>query len=221
MINVLIVEDDPMVAVVNKKYVNMVEGFNVVSIAKNAEEAKKFLKNTKVDLILLDVYMPGENGIELLREIREFGHKTDIIMITADNHGKDIEEALRYGVVDYLIKPFEFSRLKIALSNYLQRYKKIKNESFLTQEDIDSIIISKSVQYSEKKGFDKRTMEKILAALKAYDRPVSSEEIAKNLNISRVTVKKYLDYMDEQGIVKSEVQYGGTGRPVTLYYRIL
>ncbi|MDK2879794.1 MAG: two-component system, CitB family, response regulator MalR [Thermoanaerobacteraceae bacterium] len=220
MIKVLIIEDDPMVAAVNKKYVNMVDGFNVVGIARNAEEAREYLKKTKVDLLLLDVYMPGENGMEILKQIRKHGYKLDVIMVTADSHGKDIDEALRYGVVDYLIKPFEFSRLKAALYNYLHRCEKIKSGSNLTQEELDSLLRSGNAQCSEKKGFDRRTMEKILEALKAYDRPVSSEEIAKNLNISRVTAKKYLDYMEEQGMVKSEVQYGGAGRPVTLYYYI-
>ncbi|WAM32196.1 response regulator [Caldicellulosiruptor naganoensis] len=220
MINVLIVEDDPMVAMVNKKYVDMLEGFAVVGIARNAEEAKEYLKKRKVDLLLLDVYMPNENGIEILKQIRKDGYKLDVIMVTADNHNKDIEEALRYGVVDYLIKPFEFSRLKAALFNYLYRCEKIKSGNNLTQEELDFLLRPGNVQYNEKKGFDRRTMEKIIEVLKAYGRPVSSEEIAKNLNISRVTAKKYLDYMEEQGMVKSKMQYGGAGRPVTLYYYI-
>ncbi|MDI6600573.1 MAG: response regulator [Thermoanaerobacteraceae bacterium] len=213
----LIVEDDPMVASVNKRYVNMVEGFNVVGIARNADEAKEILKK-KAELLLLDVYMPGKNGMEMLKDIRKNGYRMDVIMVTADSNGGDIDEALRYGVVDYLIKPFEFSRLKTALLFYKKRLEITKSGQTLTQDVLDSLIKNKEIHTEDKKGFDKRTMDKILDTIRELNRPVSAEDIARVVSISRVTAKKYLEYMEEQDILESEVRYGGTGRPATMYF---
>lgn len=217
MISVLIVEDDPMVAEINKRCVSAVDGFSVVGIARNAEEAKRLLESFKVDLILLDVYMPGGSGINFLKQLRRLGYNVDVIMITADNQSKDVEEALRYGVVDYLIKPFDLVRLRSSLCNYLRKKTKIKESQALKQSDIDVILTLKEEALFERKGFDKRTMDKILSAVKSLNRPVSAEELSRLLGISRVTIKKYLDYLEEEGSLLSEICYRGAGRPITLY----
>lgn len=216
MVSVLIVEDDPMVAEINRRCVNAVEGFSVVGIARNIEEAKVLLESLKVDLVILDVYMPGGSGIELLKELRRLGYKVDVIMVTADNQSADVEEALRYGVVDYLIKPFDLSRLKASLCSYLKKKVKIKESRSLRQSDVDAILTLRE-ELSERKGLDRRTMERVLNAVKSLNRPVSAEELSKLLGISRVTVKKYLDYLEEEGSLLSEICYRGAGRPITLY----
>ncbi|MCS7232762.1 MAG: response regulator [Synergistetes bacterium] len=217
MINVLIVEDDPMVAEINRKCVNMVDGFSVVGVARSAVEAKRFLEISAVDLIILDIYMPGESGITFLKELRRLGYKVDVIMVTADNQSADVEEALRYGVFDYLIKPFDLGRLKCALCSYLKKKSKIKESQSLSQSDLDVILAGREEQSFEKKGFDRRTIERILSAVRSLGKPVSAEEVSKVLGISRVTVKKYLDYLEEEGLLISEICYRSAGRPITLY----
>ena len=118
MTSVLIVEDDPMVAQINKNYIESVEGFNVVNIIKDANNAIDYLRNHKVDLIILDIYLPKGDGISILKQVREMGIKLDAIMVTAATESEKIEDALRYGAIDYLIKPFEYERLKRILEKY-------------------------------------------------------------------------------------------------------
>src|SRR3954453_13487931 len=115
MIKVLIVEDDPMVAEFNKRYLKEMKGFCLSGIVYNVKDAREFLEKEQVNLVLLDVYMPGTNGLELLHFIREQKVDVDVILITAAADTEKIHTALRLGAVDYLIKPFEFQRFNQAL----------------------------------------------------------------------------------------------------------
>ena len=108
MVEVLIVEDDPMVAQLNKKYLQMLPGFNLASVVSNGEQALHFIHDNHIDLLLLDVFMPKLNGLELLKYIRISYPKIDIIMVTAACNTNDIQTALRLGVIDYIVKPFTF-----------------------------------------------------------------------------------------------------------------
>ena len=112
MKKVVIVEDDPMVALINKKYVEMIDGFKVIGTVSNKEDLIKILNENDVSLILMDVYLPKENGIQILRYIRNMGILTEVIMMTAADNSEEIKTAFAYGVIDYLIKPFEFDRFK-------------------------------------------------------------------------------------------------------------
>ncbi len=86
----------------------------------------KIYSHEKPDLILLDVYLPKENGIDLLKWIRKQDIDIDIILITADKSIERIQEAFRGGVVDYLIKPFNFERFKESLIQFKGRYYEFK-----------------------------------------------------------------------------------------------
>lgn len=97
MIGVMIVEDDPMVMEINSKFLKRVEGFSLYKGVSNLEEAKKVMMSKKPDLILLDVYLPNENGMDFLKWIRSQGLDADIILITADKSIERIQQAFRYG----------------------------------------------------------------------------------------------------------------------------
>lgn len=142
MVKVLIVEDDPMVAQINKNYIESVEDFKVIGICKNEEEALSFIKNKEVDLVILDVYLPKGDGISILKEIRKIRTDCDVIMVTASAEVEKINDALRFGVIDYLIKPFEYDRLKKALESYQSRYNVLKSGKTIRQEDLDRLMTS-------------------------------------------------------------------------------
>ena len=93
MIRVLIIEDDPMVAEFNKRYLQEVKGFTLAGIVHTVKAAMEYLKSEQVDLILLDVYMPGATGLELLRFIREKNILIDVILITAAADKENIQTA--------------------------------------------------------------------------------------------------------------------------------
>lgn len=121
MINVMIIEDDPMGREINSKFLKKLEGFTLVKAASNLEETKEFILNNNVDLVLLDVFLTKENGIDFLKWLRTEEFTIDTIMITADNAMESVQQAFRFGAVDYLIKPFSFERFRKALYQFKER----------------------------------------------------------------------------------------------------
>jgi len=118
MIKVMIIEDDPMVRDINTKFLKRVEGFELIKAASNLTEARSFMEKQKPDLILLDIYLPRENGIEFLKWLRKEEIQVEVILITADKTINRVQEAFQYGARDYLIKPFydaKFALLKFLL----------------------------------------------------------------------------------------------------------
>ncbi|MDZ7543982.1 response regulator, partial [Clostridium perfringens] len=126
-----------MVKEINTKFLEKLEEFEVVGEASNIKEAKEKIDKSKVDLILLDVFLPDGKGLDLLKWIRLKEINIDTILITADKCKASVDEAFKYGAVDYLIKPFKFERFKEALSNYKDRFFEMKNIDNINQEYID------------------------------------------------------------------------------------
>ena len=122
----MIIEDDPMVRAINSKFLEKIDDFHLVKAVSNLSDAKQFIRQEIIDLILLDIYLPNENGIDLLKWIRNEEIKTDVILITADNTSKRILESFRYGAVDYLIKPFTFERFIETMNDFMNRYNVLK-----------------------------------------------------------------------------------------------
>lgn len=219
MIKVLIVEDDPMVAEINKKYTESINGFKVIKICDNGLDAMDYLKNISLDLIILDVYMPKLNGIQFLKELRKFNSKLDVIMVTAANEGEKLKEVLNLGVIDYLIKPFEYERFKEALDKFKQMNELFNTKPILKQEDVDNITVKNHYKNGElEKGINERTLERIKKHLKNNENEYyTCEKVAYEMKLSRITIRRYLEYMNKIGKVKRDVQYGDIGRPRIKY----
>lgn len=227
MIQVMIIEDDPMVRDINSKFLKKVDGFKLVKSAASLTEAREFMKNGSADLILLDIYLPKENGIDFLKEIRSEGICSDVILITADKTSTMIQEAFRYGAVDYLIKPFTLERFRESLEKYREMFKGFKNSSTIEQDDLDKYI-SKICAASEKssddepeKGINKYTYKIVWREVESCsDEYKTAEEISAASGVARVTVRKYLDYMEKEGKVVKTIEYGKIGRPLYKYKMI-
>lgn len=219
MNKVLIVEDDPMVAKINKTYIEKVEGFKIVEICKDEVETLHFLSKNKVDLIVLDVYLPRGDGISILNKLRSGKINVDVIMVTASNEVDKIEETLKLGVVDYLIKPFEFKRLKEALEKYKSRKQLLEGKPEVTQEELDRLLSKKNNKNNKvPKGLNKYTLNSIINFLENhYIKSFSAEEISQELDISKVTIRKYMDYLEDLGYIIKRVEYGNLGRPSYIY----
>jgi response regulator of citrate/malate metabolism len=223
MIKVLIVEDDPMVAEFNKRYLKEIKGFSLAGIVHNVKDAKEFLEKEKVNLILLDVYMPGMNGLELLHLIREQKMAVDVILITAAADTEKIQTALRLGVADYLIKPFEFERFSQAMEQYKDKSALFESKQVLNQEDLDERILygdqrtPGEVTQALPKGLTASTLQSIINVIKSKEGSLfSTDEIAESTYISRVSVRKYLKYLTQIGVLEESLTYG-IGRPVYFY----
>lgn len=224
MIDVMIVEDDPMVREINSKFLKRVEGFTLYKAVSSLDEAKKAISAKKPDLILLDVYLPKENGIDFLKWIRAQEIDIDIILITADKTIERIQEAFRYGVIDYLIKPFSFERFKEALLQFKSRYNQFRKNDVIEQKELDKLLTSSSASHNEDdfaKGLNKFTYKSIWdEIMKNRDDDFTAEELAEKLGIARITVRRYLEYMEKENKVEKLVEYGKVGRPQYKYHVI-
>ncbi|ASK62529.1 two-component system response regulator DcuR [Virgibacillus phasianinus] len=224
MINVLIVEDDPMVAQLNKQYMERIPGFTLSGVACNTKDALKHMNQVKIDLMLLDVYMPGSNGIDFLRDIRDQNQDVDVILITAASDINQIQQSLRLGAVDYLIKPFEFERFEDALIHYKNSHYAYIDKGNVSQYAVDQLL-RKSGQSKENKpviqdlpkGLTKNTLENITQViLSKKSEPFSTENIAELTEISRVSVRKYLKFLSGIEFLEETLIYG-VGRPIYQY----
>lgn len=223
MIRVLIVEDDPMVAEINKRYLEEIKDFILIGLANSVDQAIEFIEREEIDLVLLDVYMPKKNGLELLTYIREKEKAIDVILITAASDVGKIQTALRHGVVDYLIKPFEFERFNYALTSYRDQYNFLKNQHHVNQKDLDERILSKEPKHGSMahhalpKGLTKSTLQIVVKAIEEMGKTAfSTDNIAEKTEISRVSIGKYLKFLKEINVLDETVTYG-IGRPVSLF----
>lgn len=226
MINVMILEDDPMVREINSKFLKKLDGFELSKAVSNIVEAKEYLKDGTVNLILLDIFLPKENGIDFLKWLRKKEIKVDVMLITADKTSEMIQEAFRYGAVDYLIKPFTFERFKEALTNYKKRYMGINNLDTMNQQILDKNIMNVVAEESETdekeyvKGINKYTYKTIWKEIENLNDVYSTaEDISELSGVARVTVRKYLDFMEKEGKVEKIIEYGKIGRPQHKYKR--
>ena len=101
MYRVLIVEDDPMVASIDRSYVERTADFTVVAVCKNGVEALELFKTEEIDLVVLDYYTPGMNGDEFLDKLHETGMRPEVIMVPSANSVEIVQELLSRGISDY------------------------------------------------------------------------------------------------------------------------
>lgn len=226
MIKTVIVEDDLMVAAINNQFLMKTPGFQVTATFHTGKDALAFLKDNPVDLLLLDLYMPDVSGLELLAELRRQNRKEDVIMITAANDAEHISEALHLGVIDYLVKPFTYDRFSQAVDKFLLQKKIMENGMQFSQDDIDQLIhMARPSQASREmelqKGIQRQTLEKLRGCLKQHQHSyLTSEQIAGETGLSKVTIRRYMNYLIEQREVESRVDYETGGRP-RVEYRLL
>ncbi|MFA9559886.1 response regulator [Evansella sp. AB-rgal1] len=87
--------------------------------ASNGKQALKLVEEEKPDLILLDMKIPGMDGLEILREIKKMGAKSDVIMMTAYGELEMINEAMQLGALTHFAKPFDIDEVREEVRNYL------------------------------------------------------------------------------------------------------
>lgn len=216
---VLIVDDDPMVADINRHYVEKNALFTVKGFARNGEEALEFLKKEPVDLVVLDVFMPVMDGIETLKNIRNRKDTVEVIMVTAANDTATLDQTMHLGVLDYLVKPFSLERLLVSLEKFVTKYNLINQNTVLDQSKIDSLITNPPVLKNQElpKGIQKKTLDKILEYFDTATFWQSVDIISKKLGISIVTIRHYLNYLVQEKVLEETINYETGGHPSVLY----
>ena len=223
MYQVIIVEDDSMVASINRRYVETVEEFEVTGSFRNGNDALEYLMDHKTDLVILDYYLPGMNGAEFLDRLREAGISTEVLMVTGANSAEIVRELLRRGVRDYLVKPFEYDRFLAALQRFKSERELLgKDCGTLGQTELDRIFRQQEggMRSAEDlpKGMNRNTMDLVLGCLREHtDEHLTCEEISRHVGLSRITVRRYLNHLVESGRAESLVDYRTGGRPGVKY----
>ena len=226
MIRTVIVEDDAMVASINEKYLKTLPELSAVALFGKGADALEYVADNPVDLMLLDVYLPDMDGVELLHQLRERGCHASAIMITAANDVSHFERALHLGVVDYLIKPFSYKRFESAVKRYLSHRELMQRDEAFTQEEIDYVISSRVSVAPEgnrlKKGILPQTLEMVRTCLRSHPGEyLTSDDIAKEIKMSKVTARRYLNYLIDCNEVVYRINYLTGGRPSKEYAWIL
>ncbi|MED1949373.1 response regulator [Brevibacillus centrosporus] len=222
-VEVLIVEDDLRIIDINRRFVSKIEGFDVIATATNGAEAKELLSFMQPHLVLLDVYLPDMLGTDLVWHVRQHHRSVDIMMITAAKEIEMVQEALRGGVYDYIVKPLVFERFRERLESYRQHLWRTKEVGEVDQEVIDRILTrnlqaGKTRESAMPKGIDLLTLEKVIQAIRRTgEKGVSAEEIGKVIGTSRTTARRYLEYLVLEKKARADLLYGTVGRPERKY----
>ena len=212
---VLIIEDDPMVAMIHKEYFKKKELTDDLSHITSIEAAREYLENNDVDLIVLDNYLIDGQGIEYLPELKGY----PIIMITAANNVQTVEAALSNGVVDYLVKPFTYERFSQAIDK-VQDYVNLLSKEKINQDLIDDYLNSGRVDEEEDslpKGLSRITLKKVIEAIQQQNTGFTTQQIADILDISRITIRKYLNHLVNINVLSEDAEYYTSGRPVSVF----
>ncbi|SEC46238.1 response regulator [Paenibacillus sp. GP183] len=223
-IRVIVIDDDFMIAKMHGKFISSQSGYELAGLAYNYEQALSLVTECKPELLLLDVYLPDQSGIDLVRTIRSQNIPCDIILITAAKEREIVEEGFRLGVFDYLFKPFDLEHLQHVLIKYAQFRMQLSSSEPLSQKSLDHLkklrapnSAPSSSDLPFQKGIDVRTLDRIKQILKDSNDFQNVEDISQRAGVSRSTVRNYLTYLVEDHTVEEFLQYGTIGRPQRLY----
>jgi two-component system phosphate regulon response regulator OmpR len=181
--HILVVDDDDGIRSLVKKY--LTENNFLVTTSNSAEDATKKILVIKFDLIVLDIMMPGKNGLEFTQEHKK-KINTPIILLTAKGEANERVEGLEVGADDYLPKPFEPKELILRIKNILDKTKKISQKRIAEFDNI-KIDLNKLLIVQKDKEFKINNTEKIILE-KMINEPgktFSREEIGKLIDLDK------------------------------------
>lgn len=219
---VMIIEDDPMVAAIDRQYVERNTHFRVSHLFKSGTQALTFLEHHSADLIILDYYTPTMDGLEFVDKLHQMGKSIPIIMVTSANDRAIVHNLFSRGVLDYLVKPFEYPRFQQALERFLTK-KQLMNTApiELAQQDIDQLLqpcTPSPCSPSIHKGMNEATLQLVRSFLQSHAQTYfTSEQIAEQVHLSRITIRRYVNFMLENGELTSSIDYQTGGRPSICY----
>ena len=181
--HILVVDDDDGIRSLVKKFLN--ENNYLVTTADSAEDASDKIKIIKFDLIVLDIMMPGKNGLEFIEENKK-SLDTPIILLTAKGEAKERIEGLEIGADDYLPKPFEPKELILRIKNILDKTKKTEQKRIIEFENV-KIDLNKLLIIRDQKEFKINNTEKTILEkmINSPGKTFSREDIGKLINLDK------------------------------------
>jgi len=190
-IHILIIDDDDKIRDLLKQYLKANDF--IISTAINANDAEEKLKIFKFDIAIIDIMMPGKDGLQLTKEIRET-LDLPIILLTAKGETEDRIKGLEIGAEDYLTKPIENKKLLIRITNIIRKIKKKKNTIDLIKIGKVFINVHKMEIQKDKKIIKINASEKTLleSMINSAGKIFSREEISK---ITKLTQERSIDVL--------------------------
>ena len=184
-IKIMIVDDHAMIREGIKRLLEYDGSMEVIAEASDGNECLSILKNTKPDVLLLDINMPGKNGIEVLKEIREKNMNLKVLILTVHNEVEYLLKAIDIGVEGYILKDSESAELKRAITSILQ------GDDYIQPSLIPALnanLMTRDIDKERLERLTKRELEVLIEMASG----VFNRDIAKNLNISERTVKNHI-----------------------------
>jgi response regulator of citrate/malate metabolism len=221
VITTLVVDDDYRVAAIHTAYVQRIEGYQVLGQRHTAADALTAVEELAPDLLLLDLYLPDANGLEVMRRLNEHPERRpDVLAVTAARDVTSVRGAMRLGAVNYLVKPFAFAALRDRLTGYRDLRARLTELEVADQQEVDALyglLRGPALPPRPSKGHSAPTLALVCDALRAAGADLSATEIAEIVGISRPTAQRYLSYLTEHGVAQLHLRYGATGRPEHRY----
>jgi response regulator of citrate/malate metabolism len=236
------VEDEPTAAEALGLHVGRVPGFGVVGHVRTGGAALRRVAAGGVDLVMLDIHLPDMSGLEVLRRLRAAGHTVDVVATTRARDLSVVQAAVSFGVMQYLVKPFTSGAVRRKLERYSAYRASLAGTALpVAQGEIDELLgalrgapAASGPASGLPKGISQASLHTVVAALRTAlqadatgvypaDEGAgarSAAELAGVLGMSRVTTRRYLEYLVDAGLARRQARYGGTGRP-ELEYRWL
>jgi response regulator of citrate/malate metabolism len=229
-IRVLVVEDEAIAAAAHAAYVGRLAGFELAGTAPDGQSALRLLSEfaaagNPVELVLLDMNLPDLHGLDIARRMRASGILADIVAITAVRELAIVRSAVAIGVVQYLIKPFTYATFADKLESYRQFRQQLAGQpggsgkAGASQTDVDQAFASLRApsELPLPKGLSVSTLASVQEFMKEQQGAVSATEVMDALGMSRVTARRYLEYLADAGTVSRTARYGTPGRPENEY----
>lgn len=229
-IRVLVVEDEAIASAAHAAYIGRLPGFELAGSAPDGQSALRLLSELSaagnpVELVLLDMNLPDLHGLDIARRMRAAGILADIIAITAVRELAIVRSAVAIGVVQYLIKPFTFATFADKLESYRQFRQQLagpdagSGKAGASQSEVDQAFASLRApsELPLPKGLSASTLGSVQEFVRQHSVAVSATEVMEALGMSRVTARRYLEYLADAGTVSRTARYGTPGRPENEY----
>jgi response regulator of citrate/malate metabolism len=221
MIRTIVVDDDYRVAAIHAAYLGKIDGFGCIAQVHTAAAAADAVDRLRPDLLLLDLYLPDEHGLDLVARLRREEHPhADVIVITAAKDADSVRAAMQQGALHYLLKPFSFPALRDKLASYAQMRSRLDTLRAADQRGVDRVFgaLRAPSQLTPSKGHSEHTLEMVEQVLATAGQDLSAAEVAGQTGMSRATAQRYLTHLHDLGRVAVRLRYGASGRPEHGYH---
>lgn len=229
MYKTIIVEDDLMVCSILEKQLGKFAQLRLEGNYRRCADALEYLRQMPdgADLIVLDYFMPGMNGIEFLAELRKFNTDIQVIMITSADDYQVIRSAMCYGICDYILKPFNSARLEKAVARFDTVMKLVRTTHVWTQDKVDTLLCPHRNYNTDQQSapgaanpgkINKTTLETVRSFMrKNAGKRMPLTEVSDGLGLSTVTSRRYLKYMHSLGEIGITLDCKTGGRPSEIF----